>query len=333
MILHWLVLSVALAVAFAATAGEVVRSEWEAFKAKHGRNYISPTEELLRFKIFTDNSLFISRHNENLAKGTVSYALGMNHFGDMLHHEFLKTTSCFRNNTGSRGSIYLPPENIAVGDMPESVDWREKGYVTSVKDQGKCGSCWAFSTTGSLEGQHFRKAGKLVSLSEQNLVDCSAKYGNHGCNGGNMENAFTYIKENGGIDTEQSYPYKGVEEDCKFNKADVGATVTGMVAIKEGSEDDLKKAVATVGPVSVGIDASQRSFQFYKNGVYDEPACSRDNLDHGVLVVGYGVQNGTKYWLVKNSWAEDWGDKGYIYMSRDKNNQCGIATDASYPLV
>ncbi|XP_077488617.1 procathepsin L-like isoform X1 [Amblyomma americanum] len=334
MILHWLVLSAALAVAFAATAGEVLRSEWEAFKAKHGRNYTSPTEELLRFKIFTDNSLFISRHNEKFVKGMVSYSLGMNPFGDLLHHEFLKATSCYKDNANSRGgSHYLPPENIGVEDMPESVDWREKGYVTPVKDQGRCGSCWAFSATGSLEGQHFRKTGKLVSLSEQNLVDCSKQYGNHGCNGGSMENAFEYIKANGGVDTEESYPYKGIEEDCKFKLADVGATVTGTVNVKEGSEEELKKAVATVGPVSVAIDASQRSFQFYKEGVYDEPACSSDRLDHGVLAVGYGVQNGTKYWLVKNSWAKDWGNKGYIYMSRDKNNQCGIATDASYPLV
>nr|XP_050027252.1 procathepsin L-like isoform X1 [Dermacentor andersoni] len=334
MILHMLLLSAALAVAFAVTAEQVIRSEWQAFKTKHGRNYTSAHEEILRFKIFTENSLFIARHNEKYVKGLVSYSLGMNQFGDMLHHEFVQLTNCYKPSEASSGrSTYLPPENVDDSDLPQSVDWRKKGYVTPVKNQGQCGSCWAFSTTGSLEGQHFKKTGKLVSLSEQNLVDCSRDYGNNGCSGGSMENAFDYIKANGGIDTEKSYPYHGLDEPCKFKKADVGATVTGMVRVKEGSEEDLRNAVATVGPVSVAIDASQRSFQFYKTGVYDEHACSSKKLDHGVLAVGYGVLNGTKYWLVKNSWAEEWGEKGYIYMSRDKNNQCGIATDATYPLV
>ncbi|XP_075551627.1 procathepsin L-like [Dermacentor variabilis] len=334
MILHMLLLSAALAVAFAVTAEQVIRSEWQAFKTKHGRNYTSAHEEILRFKIFTENSLFIARHNEKYVKGLVSYSLGMNQFGDMLHHEFVQLTNCYKpGDTSSGRSTYLPPDNVDDSVLPESVDWRKKGYVTPVKNQGQCGSCWAFSTTGSLEGQHFKKTGKLVSLSEQNLVDCSRDYGNNGCNGGSMENAFDYIKANGGIDTEKSYPYHGRDEPCKFKKADVGATVTGKVGVKEGSEEDLKNAVATVGPVSVAIDASQRSFQFYRTGVYDEHACSSKKLDHGVLAVGYGVLNGTKYWLVKNSWAEEWGEKGYIYMSRDKNNQCGIATDATYPLV
>lgn len=335
MILGWLVMSAALAVAFAVTAEEVIRSEWKAFKTKHARNYASADEELLRLKVFMENSLFIARHNEKYEKGLKSYSLGMNQFGDLLHHEFVQLTSCYdRSYANKAGSTYLPPANIDDTDLPESLDWRKKGFVTPVKNQGQCGSCWAFSATGSLEGQHFRKTGKLVSLSEQNLVDCSKSYDNHGCNGGSMENAFEYIKANGGIDTEESYPYLGHEErECKFKKEDVGATVTGMVNVKEGSEKDLKNAVATVGPVSVAIDASQRSFQFYKQGVYDEKACSSSRLDHGVLAVGYGVLNGTKYWLVKNSWAQDWGDEGYIYMSRDKDNQCGIATDASYPLV
>lgn len=334
MILHMLLLSAALAVAFAVTAEEVIRSEWQAFKTKHGRNYTSAHEELLRFKIFTENSLFIARHNEKYVKGLVSYSLGINQFGDMLHHEFLQLTNCYKRSDARSGwSTYLPPENVDDSDLPQSVDWRKKGYVTPVKNQGQCGSCWAFSATGSLEGQHFRKTGKLVSLSEQNLVDCSRDYGNNGCNGGTMENAFDYVNANGGIDTEKSYPYHGLDEECKFKKADVGATVTGRVSVKEGSEEDLRNAVATVGPVSVAIDASQRSFQFYRKGVYDEQACSSTKLDHGVLAVGYGVLNGTKYWLVKNSWAEEWGEKGYIYMSRDKKNQCGIATDATYPLV
>ncbi|CAM1321229.1 Uncharacterised protein g7722 [Pycnogonum litorale] len=148
-----------------------------------------------------------------------------------------------------------------------------------------------------------------------------------------MDKAFRYIKDNKGIDTETSYPYKAVDQKCKFIKSDVGATDTGYVDIAKGNEEALKKATATVGPISVAIDASHFSFQFYSHGVYDEPNCSSIHLDHGVLVVGYGTEGSVDYWLVKNSWGGGWGSSGYIKMSRNKNNQCGIASDASYPLV
>lgn len=228
------------------------------------------------------------------------------------------------------GVTQILPANVV---LPESVDWRTKGAVTEVKDQGHCGSCWAFSSTGALEGAHFRKTGKLVSLSEQNLVDCSKSFGNEGCNGGLMDLAFKYVKANGGIDTESSYPYHGTEEACHFSRKDIGATDTGYVDVAKKSEEALKAAVATVGPVSVAIDAGQTSFQFYSHGIYDEDQCDQDNLDHGVLAVGYGSDDHGDYWIVKNSWSDKWGEQGYIRMSRNKNNQCGIATAASYPLV
>lgn len=146
------------------------------------------------------------------------------------------------------------------------LDWRTQGYVTEVKDQSQCGSCWAFSTTGSLEGQHFKTTGKLILLSEQNLVDCSGIYGNYGCKGGRTDQAFKYIQANNGLDTEFSYPYKGFDDKCNFNKSNVGATVTGFKKILWGDEEALQRAVATVGPISVAIDANHESFQFYSFG-------------------------------------------------------------------
>merc|ERR1711963_299286 len=179
-----------------------------------------------------------------------AYKLEMNHYGDLLAHEFQAMMNGYRydlrENRTLLGATYISPANV---DLPKSVDWRTSGAVTPVKNQGQCGSCWSFSATGALEGQHFRKTGKLVSLSEQNLVDCSTRYGNHGCNGGLMDFAFKYIKENGGIDTEESYPYEGMDDTCRYHRRD---------------------NVATVGPVSVAIDASQPSFQFYSEGVYNE---------------------------------------------------------------
>jgi len=306
--------------------GVIKDESWQVWKSAHNKQYNDIYEEKVRYYIWEDNLRRITKFNQE----STNLFLRMNHFGDMTQTEFSKTMNGLYRKGNSTGSAFLAPSHIQV---PDTVDWRTEGYVTPVKNQGQCGSCWAFSTTGSLEGQHFKKTGKLVSLSEQNLVDCSTSFGNHGCQGGLMDNAFKYIKANGGIDTESSYPYDGRNEQCKFTKSDVGADDTGFVDIPEGDEDALKKAAATVGPISVAIDASHFSFQFYHSGVYDESSCSSTALDHGVLVVGYGTYQGKDYWLVKNSWGAGWGLKGYIRMSRNKNNQCGIASSASYPLV
>ena len=215
----------------------------------------------------------------------------------------------------------------------DAIDWREKGAVTAVKDQKQCGSCWAFSATGAIEGQHFLKTHQLISLSEKDLIDCSGSYGNDGCNGGDASIAFNFTRYNGGIDTEASYPYKAANGDCHFLANSTGANVTGYVKIPSGNESSLLEAVTSVGLISVSIDASHDSFHLYSSGVYYEPLCSTSMLDHAVLVVGYGTESGTDYWLVKNSWGEDWGLSGYIKMARNKNNNCGIATGAVYPTV
>nr|XP_024216456.1 cathepsin L1-like [Halyomorpha halys]XP_024216457.1 cathepsin L1-like [Halyomorpha halys] len=316
---------------FVGTQAFSFKKEWKEFKKLHEKVYRDNEEESHRIKAFKYNWKLIEEHNRKYEKGLVSYKLMMNHFGDMMNDEFRSLMNKFNSSKTPR----VPnSENFnIVGDVPASIDWRQKGAVTPIKNQKQCGSCWAFSTTGALEGQYFLKNGKLVSLSEQNLVDCSLQYGNNGCGGGLMDNAFRYVRENGGIDTEASYPYKGVDEKCRFNKANVGATVNNLIDVPSGNENALKSAVGSVGPVSVAIDAGHISFQFYHKGVYAEKSCSSQELDHGVLVVGYGSENGKDYWLVKNSWSTKWGEEGFIKMSRNNNNNCGIASSASYPVV
>lgn len=310
--------------------------QWEEFKNTHNKNYETELEEQTRKEIFHGHLKTIKMHNYLHAHGKKSYRLGINEYADLEHSEFVGIMNGYKNaeKEKARKTTYFSPKNEYVTfELPDKVDWRDKGYVTPIKNQGQCGSCWSFSATGSLEGQHFKKTGKLVSLSEQNLVDCSEKWGNNGCNGGLMDYAFQYIEDNKGDDTEEAYPYEARDGKCRFKKDKVGATDTGYTDVTQGDEDALKEAVATVGPISVAIDASHQSFQLYQSGVYDEPQCSSSQLDHGVLAVGYGTKDGKDYWLVKNSWGTTWGDEGYIYMSRNKENQCGIASSASYPLV
>ncbi|KAK7487825.1 hypothetical protein BaRGS_00020872 [Batillaria attramentaria] len=311
-----------------------LEAEWSEFKKAYRKSY-SLTEEPVRRAIWQYNLNLIQKHNLEADRGQHTYWLGMNHLGDMTTQEVVQKMNGLRMNPNrTQGEMFQPPSNM--GALPKKVDWRDQGYVTPVKNQESCGSCWAFSTTGSLEGQTFKKTGKLVSLSEQNLVDCSKKEGNHGCQGGLMDYAFKYIQDNKGIDTEASYPYLGKNGVCNFQPSTVGATDTGYVDIKRYSEEALQQAVATVGPISIGIDASRPTFHLYKSGVYYDRECSSTRLDHGVLAVGYGEEGiifGKKYWLVKNSWGAEWGMQGYIMMERDKDNACGVATQASYPKV
>lgn len=333
--------AVAITVVHSTDMYEVIEEEWSLFKTQFNKLYKDAKEEAFRKTVYLENKLNIARHNKLYENGEETYQLEMNHFGDLMSHEFAKQMNGFKQNlkmvggdtnfTDDEAVTFMTPENVVI---PKSVDWRTKGYVTPVKNQGQCGSCWSFSSTGALEGQHFRKTGVLVSLSEQNLIDCSRKYGNNGCEGGLMDLAFKYIKANKGIDTEKTYPYEAKDDKCHYDPSHSGATDKGFVDIPEGDEKALLEAVATVGPVSIAIDASSNKFQFYKKGVFYNPHCSSTNLDHGVLVVGYGTdKKGGDYWIVKNSWGTTWGDKGYIMMARNKKNNCGVASSASYPLV
>ncbi|KAK0419467.1 hypothetical protein QR680_014163 [Steinernema hermaphroditum] len=304
--------------------------DWETFKATHKKTYMDEKDESDHKYHFLMNRMFASTlggHLNKLADLSPEEYKKLNGFRMPPKSYLLKTT---RFKTASNASI------------PDAIDWRQHDYVTDVKDQGQCGSCWSFSSTGALEGQQKRATGKLVSLSEQNLVDCSKGYGSEGgnpglqgCDGGIMHLAFAFIKEEGGVDSEESYPYTANDSAvCKFKTDTVGATDDGMVMVPEGVEEALKAAVATVGPISVAIDASHRSFQFAGKGVYYEPECSDQQLDHAVLVVGYGTDPVEgDFWIVKNSWGTEWADGGYIRMARNRDNHCGIASVAVYPVV
>ncbi|GFS28320.1 cathepsin L [Nephila pilipes] len=310
-----------------------LESHWEDFKKDYNKTY-SPAEEAIRKLIWETHVVEIVQHNLQAVEGVFSYKRGINKYSDLTDEEIQNNLLGLKIplNLNILGTKWTPPKNA---DFPDKIDWRQKGYVTAIKDQGICGSCWAFSATGALEGQMKKKNGQLVSLSEQNLVDCSKAEGNDGCNGGLMDLAFQYITNNQGIDTEASYPY--TEQDhpqCYYKNSGFGATCTGFVDLPSKNEEALKKAVATVGPISIAINASG-FFSSYDSGIYDPEEClgDRNHLNHGVLLVGYGTENSKDYWLIKNCWGTTWGTNGYMKMRRNRGNLCGVATLASYPLV
>lgn len=219
------------------------------------------------------------------------------------------------------------------GPLPASIDWRDKGAVTNIKNQRHCGSCWSFAATGAIEGQHFLKTGELLSLSEQNLIDCSRSNGNHGCGGGLTTHGYQYVMQMG-IKSEEAYPYEAFEGDCRDYVHSPITKVHSFVSIPEGDEESLKEALATIGPVAVSIDASGYNFHHYKSGIYYDDYCSNTHTNHAVLVVGYGTdEHDRDYYIVKNSWGTSWGEDGYFKLIRNHNNHCGIAKRASYPIV
>ncbi|KAJ8958959.1 hypothetical protein NQ318_019730, partial [Aromia moschata] len=294
------------------------------FQEQYGRQYRNLVEERKRFSLFKQALRRVEEHNAKYEAGESTYYKGINQFSDRSVAELsaLFNTSRANRPTFKADVIYQKPENVEVAD---SVNWKDEGVVTEVKDQGQCGSCWAFSVTGALEGQYGIKYGSLVSLSEQDLMDCATDYGTYGCDGGWMDQAYGYVRDYG-IESESDYPYEETQGSCRHSSSVL--TVKSHVSIPEGDEDSLKSATASAGPISVSIYAD--TMFDYAGGVFND-ACDGD-YDHGVLVVGYGT-DGSDYWLVKNSWGSAWGESGYMKIARNSNNKCSIASYATYPTI
>lgn len=321
-------------------------SQFEMFQEKFNRTYETLDELEHRFNIFQNNFLTILSHNSDINQ---NFTMGVNQFTDLTSEEFrTKFISGLDTTVGSYGCKSF--SSSASSTLPLSIDWREKDAVTSVKDQGQCGSCWAFSSTGAVEGAWAISTGQLIDLSEQELVDCATgiSYGSNGCNGGQMDGGFKYVIQNGQC-LLSDYPYtSGVssnsniydissiyEKEGVCQKCSAVVSMSSCSDVKSNDQISLKVAVAQQ-PVAIAIEADTRYFQSYSSGVLDAATCGT-NLDHGVLIVGYGSENGKDYWLVKNSWSTTWGEQGYVKILRsDSTNDpgiCGIAMEPSFPSV
>jgi len=318
----------------------LVSKMFEDFKVTHKKEYSTETEHLERKAIFANNLKVAAEHQ----KGDPDAKHGVTQFMDLTSKEFQDMmglvpvdTSMLRKNLASFAG---KPEHPRVQADPDTFDWRDQGAVTLVKNQGSCGSCWSFSTTGCLEGVNFLKTGNLTSLSEQELVDCDHQCDpveteacDAGCNGGLPSNAMQWIIDNKGLATEADYPYRGIDGTCKQSSVTPAVTANNFTIIGEGDEVAVREALLANGPVSIGLNAGY--MQTYVAGVSCPWLCNPKALDHGVLIVGYGQHeiaparlDFQDYWIIKNSWGPTWGNDGYYHLCKDKNNVCGVASMA-----
>jgi len=323
-------------VARSATRYPGMTAAFDSWMSQHEKTYETEEEQLKRFDIFTQNAIRVEEHNAQ----NLTWTMAINQFADLTSDEFAALQTLHMGTLGTEKSSAPQRHTIMSTSNPDSVDWRTKGLVSDVKNQGQCGSCWAFSTVVSLEGQGAKAAGKMTTYSEQDLVDCvkdvslDGQTCCDGCSGGLMDYAFKYMvdSQSGKDDTESSYPYKGADGTCSFKSSDTGSvTVKSYTDITKGDEDSLLDACANVGPISIAVDANM-FWQFYSRGVFHPLFCSGSTLNHGVAVVGYGTDSGKDYWIVRNSWGSTWGESGYMRIIRGKN-ECGLANSAVYPTL
>uniref|UniRef100_S4PTE3 Cathepsin l n=2 Tax=Pararge aegeria TaxID=116150 RepID=S4PTE3_9NEOP len=310
-----------------------VDDEFERFKFKHNKQYASDVEHAKRSNIFRQNLRYI--HSNNRARR--GFTLTVNHLADRTDDELAALRG--RRYSGPNMGLPFPHSEKSLEELSDKVpaehDWRLFGAVTPVKDQSVCGSCWSFGTVGAVEGALFmHNGGHLVRLSQQALVDCSWGFGNNGCDGGEDFRAYQWIMKHG-LPTEEDYGgYLGQDGYCHIDNVTLVTSMKGWVNVTTKNENSLRFAIFKYGPVSVAIDASHKSFSFYSNGVYYEPKCKNkvEELDHAVLAVGYGILKGQKYWLIKNSWSNLWGNDGYVLMST-KDDNCGVQAAPTYVLM
>lgn len=287
--------------------------KFQKFMKKYNKHYSSIQEYMARFNIFRQS---LKQKKNGL------YKKGITQFSDLTENEFRR--KYLNLNINILNTLqYTEVQHTISGEAPEAFNWVDQKALGAVKNQGSCGSCWAFSTVGNLEGLYYIKYGESKRFSEQQLVDCDDK--DEGCNGGLMENTFEWIKENGGVQLESDYPYKGRDQQCKQDKEKLVVKVDSFVKLDSVDEEVIKEYLYKTGPLAIALNANP--LQYYYGGIVDddEKSCDPQGLNHGVVLVGYGSENGVDYWIVRNSWGASWGEKGYFRMLRGKGT-CGINT-------
>ena len=320
-----MILILLIASVFCSEISPQIQQEFIQYLAKYGKSYATKEEYNYRLDMF-------AKKHEKLAKinsENANFEVGHNKFSDWTDEEYKKLLGFKRPtmmmNMEERQAVILSEE-----DLPDEVDWRKKGAVNPVKDQGQCGSCWAFSATCAIEGAHFIKTGELLDLAEQQLVDCDKS--SNGCNGGMQDFAMKYVEDNP-QELQKDYPYLARDEPCKFVSSEGKVKVSKINDVPERSVEQLKAAIAK-GPVSVTIEADTTEFGHYTSGIFDTEACGT-NLDHAVTAVGYGSENGQDFYIVRNSWSASWGENGYIRIAAkagpDGKGICGIQQVSLYP--
>ncbi|KAG5669353.1 hypothetical protein PVAND_017241 [Polypedilum vanderplanki] len=316
---------------FKVKSNEDFNQKWEEYKNHYNKSFKMEFREERCRRAFKENLDTISQHNEAFDNGKASFKLGVNHLADLSNLHYLRSYVRLVDSDidANNDRDYILGNSLFQNKQyPESLDWREKGFVTKAKNQKSCGSCYAFSIAGSIEGQIFKRINKLVELSPQQIVDCSSSFGNHGCAGGSLRTTLKYLEKSGGLMRESDYPYTSSHNKCSFDEDLAIVNITSWSILPSKDEEVMKGVLNEVGPIAISIDASLKTFQLYSEGVYDDPNCSSTAVNHAMLLVGYTPDA----WILKNWWGKNWGINGYMLVKRGVN-KCGIANYAAYAVV